>query len=59
VHGTIHRLLSIIYCTADSAKSEFGKYGLTDAEEIKEPIKDLDDKPSQRFWFIVCKKEND
>jgi hypothetical protein len=43
---------------ADSAKSEFGNYGLTDAEEIKEPIKDLDDKPSQRFWYIICKKEN-
>ena len=32
--------------------------GLIDAEVINEPKVDLGDKPSQRFWNIVCKKEN-
>jgi SAM-dependent methyltransferase len=51
--------VTLFFYDPDSIKSEFGMYGLTDAKEIKEPIKSLGDKPSQRFWYIVCKKEKD
>jgi hypothetical protein len=50
--------VTLFFYDSDSIKSEFGNYGLIDAEEINEPIKDLGDKPSQRFWYIICKKEN-
>jgi SAM-dependent methyltransferase len=50
--------LTLFFYDLDSIKTEFGKYGLVDAELINEPIKDLGDKPSQRFWYIICKKEN-
>jgi SAM-dependent methyltransferase len=49
--------LTLFFYGSDSIKSEFGNYGLVDAEEINEPKKDLGDKPSQRFWQIVCRKE--
>ena len=50
--------VTLFFYDSDSVKSEFGDYGLTDAEIINEPLKDLGDKPSQRFWYIICKKEN-
>jgi SAM-dependent methyltransferase len=50
--------LTLYFYDLDSIKSDFGNYGLIDAEAINEPIKDLGDKPSQRFWYIICKKEN-
>jgi len=50
--------VTLFFYDSDSVKSEFGNYGLTDAEIINEPLKDLGDKPSQRFWYIICKKEN-
>ena len=49
--------MTLFFYDSDSIKSDFGNYGLTDADEIKEPIKDAVDKPSQRFWYITCKKE--
>ena len=50
--------VTLFFYDSDSVKSEFGNYGLIDAEIINEPIKDSGDKPSQRFWYIICKKEN-
>jgi SAM-dependent methyltransferase len=50
--------LTLFFYDSDSIKSDFGNSGLIDAEVINEPIKDLGDKPSQRFWYIICKKEN-
>jgi len=50
--------LNLFFYDSDSIQSEFGKYGLIDAEIRNEPIKDLGDKPSQRFWYIICKKGN-
>lgn len=46
----------------------FKKYGLNkilisgfgygrNAREINEPIEGMGDKPSQKFWYIICKKE--
>lgn len=51
--------LTLFFYDSDSITSEFGNYGLIDAKEMNEPIKDLGDKPKQKFWYIVCKKENE
>ena len=50
--------VTLFFYDSDSTNSEFSNYGLIDAEVINEPIKDLSDKPSQKFWYIICKKEN-
>ncbi len=50
--------LRLFFYNSDSIKSEFSNYGLINANIINEPIKDLGDKPSQKFWYIICKKEN-
>lgn len=36
--------------------SEFGTYGLIDYEEISELTLSVENKPSQRFTIIVCRK---
>ena len=51
--------LTLFFYDSNSIKLEFGNYGLTNAEVINEPIKNLGGKPSQRFWYITCKKESD
>jgi len=48
--------LTLFFYDSDSIKTDFGNYGLIDAKIINEPIKDSGDKPSQRFWYIICKK---
>ena len=48
--------LNLFFYDSDSIKKEFGNFGLKHAEIINEPIKDLADYPTQRFWYIVCKK---
>ncbi len=50
--------VTLFFYDSDSIKSEFGEHGLIDAQEIDEPIKDMGDKPTQKFWYITCKKEN-
>jgi len=49
--------LTLYFYDSDSIKLDFGNCGLINAEIINEPKVDLGDKPSQRFWYIVCKKE--
>lgn len=51
--------LTLFFYDSDSIKTDFGYYGLIDAEIINEPKMDLGNKPLQRFWYIVCKKEVD
>jgi SAM-dependent methyltransferase len=50
--------VTLFFYDSDSIKSEFGNYGLIDAKITNEPTKNLGDKPAQRFWYIICKKEN-
>ena len=50
--------VTLFFYDSYSIKSEFGNWGLIDAEEINEPKMNLGDKPSQKFWYIICKKEN-
>jgi hypothetical protein len=49
--------VTLFFYDSDSIKSDFGSYGLTDAEVINEPKIDPINKPIQRFWYIICKKQ--
>ncbi len=49
--------LTLFFYDSDSIQSDFGSFGLINAEIINEPKTDMGNKPSQRFWYIVCKKE--
>lgn len=48
--------ITLFFYDMDSIKSDFGNYGLTEAKVIYEPKISLGDKPSQRFWYIICEK---
>lgn len=48
--------LTLFFYDSDSIQLDFGSCGLVAAAEINEPIKDMDDKPKQKFWYIICKK---
>ncbi|MBI5541008.1 MAG: methyltransferase domain-containing protein [Bacteroidia bacterium] len=50
--------VTLFFYDSDSIKSEFGNFGFIDAKEINEPVKNTGDKPLQKFWYIICKKEN-
>lgn len=52
---TKHSVKLFFYDSA-SLQAEFSKYGLLDAMEIDEPAGAANDKPTQKFWYIVCKK---
>lgn len=48
--------LTLYFYDSDSIKADFGNFGLVGAEAINEPVLELDDKPKQKFWYIVCQK---
>jgi len=48
--------VNLYFYDSDSIQSAFNDYGLMDAQLISEPIIDAGEKPSQKFWYIVCKK---
>lgn len=48
--------VTLYFYDSESIQADFGNYGLVDAKEISEPTKG-GDKPAQRFWYIVCKKQ--
>ncbi|MFD2285004.1 methyltransferase domain-containing protein [Pedobacter petrophilus] len=50
--------LNLFFYDEDSIKLEFGNYDLINAEILNEPLKDLGDKPAQRFWYITCHKKH-
>jgi SAM-dependent methyltransferase len=50
--------VTLFFYDSDFVKTEFGNYGLIKAEEINEPAKNIENKPSRRFWQIICRKEN-
>lgn len=49
--------LNLYFYDLDSIQLDFGNYGLLSANEISEPVNNSGDKPSQKFWYIVCRKE--
>jgi len=48
--------VELFFYDSDTLEREFGAYGLMETEEINEPVKNTSDKPSQKFWKIICKK---
>ncbi|KAB1068639.1 class I SAM-dependent methyltransferase [Tamlana haliotis] len=48
--------VNLFYYDAEAVESEFGDFGLIDAEEISEPEKIIEGKPYQQFWKIICQK---
>ncbi|MGS2763860.1 class I SAM-dependent methyltransferase [Sinomicrobium sp. M5D2P9] len=50
--------VTLFFYDLDSIEIDFRNYGLIDAREISEPTKAMDNKPSQRFWYITCKKRD-
>ncbi len=49
--------VQLFFYDAASIEQEFGTYGLTEAIEIDEPAKNIESKPSQKFWQITCKNK--
>ncbi|MFT2008563.1 class I SAM-dependent methyltransferase [Pontibacter sp. 13R65] len=49
--------VKLFFYHAGSIEKEFRVYGLVEAKEVKEPAKNMGDKPSQVFWQITCKKQ--
>lgn len=49
--------VKLFFYDADAIEIEFAHHGLVEAEEINEPAKSVENKPSQKFWRIVCRKE--
>ena len=51
--------VQLFFYDRDAIEEEFGKFGMVEANEIEEPKKNVENKPSQKFWQITCeKKEN-
>lgn len=44
----------LFYYDLESVNREFGAYGLIAAKEVDEPAHNLGDRPSQKFWHILC-----
>lgn len=49
--------VKIFFYDEDSIKREFQKYGLVQYIEIEESGKLKKDKPTLKFWYIVCQKK--
>jgi SAM-dependent methyltransferase len=49
--------VTLFFYDLDSIVSDFGDYGLIESTIMSEPVEDAEDKPKQRFWYIVCRKE--
>jgi len=50
--------VKLFFYDSDSVETEFGNYGLIEAKEITEPAKNIENKPSQRFLQISCRKDS-
>jgi SAM-dependent methyltransferase len=48
--------VTLFFYDSESIQSEFGNYGLLEAEETDEPKENPGNKPRQKFWYIVCRK---
>ncbi len=46
----------MFFYDSESITKEFSQYGLVDYFEIDEPVKNMTNKPPQKFWFIKCQK---
>ena len=48
--------LNLFFYDLDSIKVDFENFGLIENEEINEPEIDVEGKPKQKFWYIICQK---
>lgn len=51
--------VELFYYDSESVDKEFGSYGLLEAKEIDEPAQKVENRPSQRFWQITCRKKEE
>ena len=54
-YKTVHGV-NLFFYDKFKIKQEFKDYSLLEAVEVTEPIKAIENKPSQIFWKIVCHK---
>ena len=47
----------LFFYDESSVRQEFENYGLAELNEIDEPIKNMNDKPTYKFWLIKCQKK--
>lgn len=50
--------VTLFFYDSESIKFEFRNYGLINAEIFNEPKVEVANQPTQRFWLILCKKED-
>jgi SAM-dependent methyltransferase len=50
--------LTLFFYDSNSIKLDFNNFGLVENTEITEPEIEVKGKPIQKFWYILCKKEN-
>jgi SAM-dependent methyltransferase len=53
---TMHGVKLFFY-DSDSIEKDFDKYGLIEAKEVSEPLKNMENKSSRKFWQITCRNE--
>lgn len=51
--------VELFFYDSESIADEFGEYDLIETVEIEEPVKNADNKSSQKFWKITCEKNID
>lgn len=51
--------IELFFYDSDTLEKEFGAYGLIRTEEISEPLISTGKKPSEKFWKIICKKNEE
>ncbi|WP_205503727.1 class I SAM-dependent methyltransferase [Rufibacter psychrotolerans] len=51
--------VTLFFYDAASVEKEFGAYGLVEATQIQESATPTANRPSQCFWRVLCRKEED
>ena len=49
--------IALFFYDSNSIETEFGNHGLIEAKEVSEPLKNKGEKPSHKFWQIICRKQ--
>ena len=49
--------LNLFFYDLNSINVDFKNFGLIENEEINEPEIDIEGKPKQKFWYIICRKQ--
>jgi len=48
--------LDVFFYDPETIEKEFGRFGLVEYTEIKEPVKHLPNEEPMKFWMVVCQK---